>query len=123
MAQGQPFIFFPAALDALLAEPMSRRRQAVVAATDPQLALLQRAKQYVGVQWPPGVRNPGGRGNPPFKRSGTFQSTLTLRVVGEQLLFDSDAVGRRGHPYGRYLITGGPPFQGPYRMLPPEFYH
>lgn len=120
----QPFIFYPAALEALLREPMSRRRQAIVAATDPHLALLARAKEYVGVQWPRGVLNPGGRGNPPFKRSGRFRDSLALWVVGEQLLFSSDAISpRRSWPYGQNLITGGEPFIGPYRMLPPEFYH
>lgn len=121
---GQPFIYHPVAVEALMAEPMTRRRMAVVAATDPQLALLERARQHVGVQWPPGVRNPGGRGNPPFKRSGLFQASLRLRVIGEQLVFSSEAISpRRSWPYGQNLITGGPPFQGPYRMLPPEFYH
>lgn len=121
--RSQPFIFYPAALEALLREPTSQRRQAQRAATDPQLALLARAKEYVGVQWPSGVRNPGGQGNPPFKRSGRFRDSLTLSVVGVQLMFSSDAISpRRAWPYGANLITGGPPYVGPYRMLPPEFY-
>jgi hypothetical protein len=120
----QPFIFYPAALAALMAEPMTKRRLARVVSIDPRLALLDRAKEYVNVPWPSGVNNPGGRGNPPFRRSGRFRDSLALAVIGEQLLFSSDAISpRRAWPYGENLITGGDPYVGPYHMLPPEFYH
>lgn len=113
------FVFYPGRLAAVLDTPVAKRGMAAAAAKS---SLLEIAKAYVSTPYPKGARNPGGAGNPPYMRSQQFRDTLRLDVIGDQLLFSSSAVGRGSHPYGQNLITGGSPFLGPYRMLPPEYY-
>jgi len=91
--------------------------------------ILQIAKDFLEARgfypgWP--TRNPAP--GPPYMRTTQFKESLSLDIVGgDVLLFESDAVTRatlRGRtrrggsafPYGEHLLDQG------YEVLPPEFY-
>jgi hypothetical protein len=92
-------------------------------------ALLEIAKDYLEARgrypgWP--TRNPPP--GPPYMRTEQFKESLSLDIVGDDvLLFESSAVTRatlkgrtrRGgsaFPYGEHLLDQG------YEVLPPDFY-
>lgn len=91
--------------------------------------LLRIAEDYLEARgfypgWP--IRNPAP--GPPYMRTQQFKDSLSLDIVGgDVLLFESTAVtrattkgrSRRGgsaFPYGEHLLDVG------YEVLPPEFY-
>ncbi len=116
----------PALLSILERNYEVKRKTLVLAEPD----LLRIAKDNCSTKWA-GESNiaPGSAGadSGTYLRSGEFVRTLELTVQGEFLDFYSPAVSYRkksgkSFGYGIALIRGAPPFAGPYKLLPAEFY-
>lgn len=93
--------------------------------------VLEAARVNCSTPWTKGTLNPapgtvhGDTGT--YLRSGEFARTLELNVVGSDFQFRSPATSFRRRSgisfnYGQGLIEGWPPFKGPYKLLPPEYY-